>query len=689
LPQALAILNPKLLPESSPFFHLCGAGTAYKLCEGLVTALNHSPTLLEDLIDLAAIGTVVDMVPLLGENRALVYRGVQALAARKRLGLATLLESANVPPTAPINTETIGFVLGPRLNAIGRIAHAGEAVDLLLTDDPEEARRLAARLEQVNRQRKELVESCLLQAQTHLNASGELDGEKAIIMAKADWHAGVVGLVATRLVDGYQRPAFIGYVDEESDEFRFSARSIAAFDLHHHLEKLASFFVRWGGHCGAAGFSIKRSDYPAFKQQLLALCREKITDEMMAPILEVDLAVTPTQLNSGLYTLLQRLAPFGQGNREPVLALESAKIGAQNLMGQQKNHLKLVIPTGGEQRHVEAVQWNWGSQTPPLDLNEPHHLAFRLSLNTYQGQEKLQLMLADVRTTSSPAAPVPAPTVPAALPQTETPTLLPASPSDVNSRQWVDHRRRTRMDDFLWQILEQLAHSPRQVVYRVYSEGTQSALPYPVSEQLMVNRLNASHTPAPVDQLILWDLPPDLASLNRLIEATQPQTIHLMGGKYQKMPVLRPTINYLEGLYQTVQRHVQSNAAGLSLFQLSVRLSVPADVILAGLSVMENSGLLASCTVHDGETLHVAFHANLPSTPFAQATQSVAFHTFEHAVQRTQQFRQWLLRAPLAQICASVDETAALGREAPPLVSSAATPAETERSSDARIALPH
>ena len=287
------------------------------------------------LLDLVAVGTVVDMVPLLRDNRYLVWRGLEVLQRRERAGIRAILEEANVNEHAPINSQTLGFSIGPRLNAIGRLSNAADAVELLTTQDTERARQLAAKLEQMNRRRKDMVTECLMQAETHLMTSGELSDQKAIILASRDWNAGIVGLVATKLIEKFNRPCFMGYIDDATQEVRFSARSIDGFDMHANLSDLADMFLRWGGHSGAAGFALPLDQLPKLKSKLFQLCAERISDQQLVPRVHVDMKLSPEQVNPFLVEIINKMAPFGQGNPAPVFALEAMSIGAQRTMGRQ------------------------------------------------------------------------------------------------------------------------------------------------------------------------------------------------------------------------------------------------------------------------------------------------------------------------------------------------------------------
>jgi len=660
LPQALAILNPKLLAPQSPFAMLSGAGVAYKLCEILLDEIGRPAADKERLLDLCAIGTVVDLVPLLRENRYLVWRGLQVLNWGERLGIKAILQEANVNDSTPLTEQTLGFTIGPRLNAIGRLSDASEGVELLITQDKERARQLAAKLEQMNRRRRDLVEEGLIQAEKHLQYTGELAGENAVILASPDWNQGIVGLVATKLIEKYYRPCFIGTVDDDSQEVRFSARSIEGFDMHQNLQALEDMFLRWGGHSGAAGFAIRLQDLDKLKTRLFGLCRERITDETLIPIIWLDLKLTPDQINPYLIEMINNMAPFGQGNPLPVFGMEQATIGAQKMLGEDRRHLKLILDLPEKGRHLEAIHWNWGADNAKLNPSEKVNLAFTVEENTFNGATKIQLLLKDLDAPSQPKAQSRFMTKPQSI-ETITSPVIPAKAGihiHHEDTQWIDHRGRENLDGFLYHILGPSLDTPEQAQYRIYCEGTQHYFPIPLAPQYFCTRM-ANGTHAPQGQLLLWDLPPDQESLQALLKTYQPQVVHLIGGKYQTIPLSRPPREFLQGTLAVITRMQQPQSTApfvVHLPQLESLLSSSKSVVMAGLSLLNRLSYLNLRAMP--ETRQFEIHLNPASGNLQTECDSlIEYQAFANALEEVQQFRTWMMTAPLSVIKSGLNHT--------------------------------
>ncbi len=668
LPQALAVLNPKLLPEDSPLAYLSGVGVAYKLCEVLLDAMGAPQSQKDALLDLVAIGTVVDMVPLLRENRYLVWLGLQVLNRRERVGLNALLFEANVNETAPINTQTLGFTIGPRLNAIGRLANANDGVTILTTRDKDEARQLAAKLEQLNRQRKELVEQCLLQAETHLMRTGELTDQKAIILSSKDWNPGVVGLVATKLIDKFHRPCFIGYIDEETEEIRFSARSIEGFNMHENLLELEDLFIRWGGHSGAAGFAIAKKDLQRLKTRLFQLCSERIQDQQLIPVTWVDLSLASSQVNPFLVEIVDKMAPFGQSNPMPIFGFENVSVGAQRFIGEDQRHLKLILNSSEPGQYLEALYWNWGSERPKLNPAEKYSFAFTVELNTYNGATKVQLIVKDYLDESRQnveklhEAPISkASKVSMALPGTQNTDNTANQPARENLApqgrfQWVDHRGRDEIESFLNQTIIPSAGQRGADGYRVFCEGTQQNLPIPMTTVDFCGR-NGGKPEDLSHHLVLWDLPPDIQSLLQLLQVQEPKIIHLVGGKYEKIPLYRPPQQFLQGFYKILQRLSTQNKLEpvvITFSKLAMMLSTSYQAVVTGLSLLSRLGLVSISILSEQDTVKIALMSEMTGE-FPNINEMIEYIAFRSSLQEVYQFREWLMSAPLNVIQSTVD----------------------------------
>lgn len=476
LPPALANVNAKrLTDETHPLYHICGAGVAYKVLREV--ALHYGcPEVADNLLDIVAVGTIVDMVPLVGENRWLVWRGLQVLNTPPlRTGFSALLAEAGTDTTQPLTEETVGFTIGPRFNAVGRLQHCDPGVQLMTTTDPAEAATLAKTIEAINKRRQAMTEETVQWAEKHLLASGGLDGQQAIVLASPDWHVGVIGLVATRLKDRYNVPVFLLQIDQDAQVAKCSARSIAGFNLHSHLEALQHYFTHWGGHAGAGGFALPLAKLEAFKRDCLARAKAELGETLRLPELTIDATLDWDQLTPGLVDQVKRLSPFGMGNPSPVFALKDVVLGAQRRMGDSQQHAKWVLlphakaPTT---EGVDAILWRADQYAQP-ELKTPFSVAIVPQLNTFNNTTRLQLMVQDVQvsqramatqtmaaSTKSPQASM-AKVSPISDVQTNSQTNLNdasplATPASMATLpfQWVDHRQRLDGPTWLMQVLE-------------------------------------------------------------------------------------------------------------------------------------------------------------------------------------------------------------------------------------------
>ncbi len=381
LPAANAIINPQQPGDMSGLTMLCGTGVAFKLVQALVPALGLPPNLPFHLLDYVALASVADLVPLVGENRILVKHGLKLIADPRWPGLRSLLKV-----TALLGREVkashLGFMLGPRLNAAGRVGDAADGLRLLLTDDPAEADRLAGKLEILNTERQALDQQILEEALKQVEEK-PLDRTAAFVLAGEGWHPGVVGIVASRVVERYGRPTFIVALD--GDIGKGSGRSISRYDLHRALVGSAEFLERFGGHHMAAGLTILRTQLPAFERRFQELALEQLDPDQLGPEQRVDLEVGVADLTRGLERLCRYLEPCGMGNPGPVFGVRGVRFGERKRVGDR--HLKGLIVRDASS--IAAIGFDWADRVPWLG-DDPVDVAFRLECNEWQGRESLQ-----------------------------------------------------------------------------------------------------------------------------------------------------------------------------------------------------------------------------------------------------------------------------------------------------------
>ena len=384
LPPATAIVDPQLDGEDSPYRLLCGTGVAFKLVQALVPVLGLPPNFPLHLLDYVALATVADVVPLQGENRLLVQQGLKVLTRSRWPGMQALIRSAGLEGK-PIKAGHLGFVLGPRLNAVGRVGDAKDGLRLLLTDDDAEATRLAQQLETQNAERQALDQRILDEAIAQVEATFRPEEASALVLSAEGWHAGVIGIVASRLVERYGRPAFMIAFDEETPTVgKGSGRSISSFHLRDALAACGDLLERFGGHRMAAGLTIHRDRLDAFRERFVAEANRLLRPEDLVPEQRVDVALRLEDATPELETLCQYLEPCGMGNPGPVFAVRGVRLDGAREVG--KGHLKATMVEGA--CTLDAIGFGMLDRAP--SGVEPVDVAFKLERNTYRGRDALQ-----------------------------------------------------------------------------------------------------------------------------------------------------------------------------------------------------------------------------------------------------------------------------------------------------------
>ena len=386
LPPASAVLDPRRPDRPAEDKNLCGAGVAFKLAQALVPALGLSPNVPLHFLDYVALATVADVVPLTGENRILVRHGLKMLADSRWTGLRALVEAAGLAGR-PIKTGHVGFILAPRLNAVGRIGDAGEGVRLLLSDDPAEAAALARELETLNARRQALDQSILDEAIALAETVLGPD-DRALVLAADGWHAGVIGIVASRLVERYGRPTFL--IGWDGDTGRGSGRSIPGFDLHEALRRVGHHLEKYGGHTMAAGLTVRRDRFEEFRVAFLRVAGELLGPDDLVPQQRVDLELPLGLLSDKLERLMRYLEPCGPGNPAPVFGVRAARAVGARRVG--TNHLRFLLDDGSGV--LPAIGFQWADAVPDAWLAEPLDVAFRLERDEWQGRATLQARVA-------------------------------------------------------------------------------------------------------------------------------------------------------------------------------------------------------------------------------------------------------------------------------------------------------
>uniref|UniRef100_A0A831XLH0 Single-stranded-DNA-specific exonuclease RecJ n=1 Tax=Geobacter metallireducens TaxID=28232 RepID=A0A831XLH0_GEOME len=394
MPNACAVINPLQPGCSYPFKSLAGVGVAFNLVVALRGRLREEGAFagggepnLREYLDLVALGTIADVVPLTEENRIFVKYGLRELSISARPGVKALKEVAGV--TGSVSCGAVGFRLAPRLNAAGRLEDAARGVELLLETDPVRAAAIAAELDASNAERQAIEREILADAMALVEGKPDMAGRKSIVLASGAWHPGVIGIVASRMVDIFHRPTVLIALQE--GEGRGSGRSIPGFHLYDALDACAEHLTKFGGHRYAAGLSLDESALERFVDRFEEVAAGRLSPDDLVPVLRVDAELAPRQVTAELADAISSLEPFGPGNPEPLFILSGAEIVEQRPVG--SNHLKMRLFKGG--RIFDAIGFNLAEAGPRLC--GAVDLAFSLGWNEWNGRKSLQLTLKDIR----------------------------------------------------------------------------------------------------------------------------------------------------------------------------------------------------------------------------------------------------------------------------------------------------
>ena len=396
LPPAHSIINPNRLDCPYPFKGLAGVGVTFKLVQALSRLFlsgQERTRYLNDLLDLVALGTVADMMPVLGENRVFIRRGIEVLERTRRPGLRQL-KAISGCAGKPITTEAMGFRLGPRINVAGRLASPDLALKLLRTGEEGEAAVLAEELNALNGQRQQLQREALKDART-LVTPDDLEQDRILILLGETWHLGIVGLLAGKLADTYSRPVAVCTEARGDGTYSGSARSIPAYDISAGISSCAEHLTVFGGHRQAAGFTMQAESYEAFCVALRDHANAHISDPDLQPRLQVDLMLRPDDICRQTLEALSPLEPFGSGHKAPVFGARDCEVVSCSRIGRQGSHLKMELKVGGKSR--SALWWNQGEEAAQVRPGQQIAAAFELQVDSYAGNDAVQMVLRDIR----------------------------------------------------------------------------------------------------------------------------------------------------------------------------------------------------------------------------------------------------------------------------------------------------
>ncbi|MBC7790529.1 MAG: single-stranded-DNA-specific exonuclease RecJ [Anaerolineae bacterium] len=390
LPDCVAVLNPRQQGCAYPDKELAAVGIAFKLALALAKALGVADGFIYRMLDLVALATIADIAPLRGENRIMARFGLKVLGESENVGLRSLIRAAGLEDK-PLTAGRVGYVLAPRLNAVGRLAHALRGVELLMTDSESEANTIARELEELNRRRQAIDRDTVIQAMQLVDQI-DLDSTYGLVLAQQGWHPGVIGIVASRVVEQVCRPTVL--VALSGGEGKGSGRSIPAFDLHAGLSDCRDLLVRFGGHRAAAGVTVRSDRVADFADRFNRVAMDRLAPDDLLHEVRIDLEIRLADANAGLESLLRHFEPFGTGNPSPVLVTRSVMLACPpRSVGD--GHAKLRLSADGAE--LDAIGFGLASMARTIPVGTTFDVAFRLESDDWNGDKRVQAKLAGIR----------------------------------------------------------------------------------------------------------------------------------------------------------------------------------------------------------------------------------------------------------------------------------------------------
>ncbi|MDC9723105.1 MAG: single-stranded-DNA-specific exonuclease RecJ [Urechidicola sp.] len=392
IPKAVAVLDPKQEDCNYPYDELCGCGVGFKLIQAL--AINQQQKI-EDLIpylDLVATAIAADIVPMSGENRVLAYHGLQVINKNPRVGIKALIHQLD---RKELTITDVVFVIAPRINAAGRMKHGQHAVDILTQTDFESALKLASGIEKFNSDRKELDKKITDEALEQIKATNEQQNLSTVVYSET-WHKGVIGIVASRLIETYYRPTLV--FTKSGDRYAASARSVKGFDVYNAIDQCSEFVEQFGGHKYAAGLTLLPENYEKFKLKFEDVVKKTMPEELKTPQLSINSEIELSDISPKLFRILKQFAPFGPLNMHPVFMTSGLRDnGYGKQVGADKSHLKLNILAGADQKTYNAIGFGLGDKLQLIGNGKSFKAAFTIDENHWNGTTSIQLMLKDIQ----------------------------------------------------------------------------------------------------------------------------------------------------------------------------------------------------------------------------------------------------------------------------------------------------
>lgn len=618
IPSALAIINPKAqnaldeklsTKEIQNLTSLAGVGVSFKLAQAL---LEHYKKLefIYDILPYVAVGTISDVVPLIGENRYFVTKGLQLISSGKHWGLKRLLESAGYVLEQGITSEQIAFGVAPRINASGRLDTIEDALKVLISDNKQEIEISIISLNNFNKTRQELCESIFLEAEDMLKKQGNNDN--SIILFNPNWHIGIIGIVASKLVEKYYKPTFLMTYSEETKQIRCSSRSINDVNIYDVLAANAELFDGFGGHALAGGlsFDAEKITFEKVKKALNDTINQILAGKILRPVLNIDLKLEPSDIDGNLISDIERLQPFGAANPNPVFALYNLTLVQKKLMGSNRNHLKLVVEDS-QNNTYDCIWWSKGDIS--LVQGDILNIAFCPQINTYNGNTTIQLILQDIHADN--------------LVEEDTEK---ATKSQVRI---YDHRKKTG----IWASVEDYVKTSNLniAVFAEEKSVVESLKSYKTITSKIVNRANIQKT----DAIMFFDYPPSQEAFDEIIQKSSPKFIHFMNCEFKNLNEKE----FLKTFYGML-KYTYNNKNGIFDLQRSASfLAQTKEAIIELIGVFEQSEII-KCKKESENTYKIL---SLLSSDISKTLHTASYKEFLSEVSASYEYKNSLLEAEL------------------------------------------
>lgn len=638
LPPAVAIVHPKRLPEDHPLFHLPGVGVAYKVSEQLLIEHGHADEV-ESLLDFVVLGMIADLVPLIGENRHIVRNGLNALLKSPRPGMQALLGQVQKSG----DTDMVAFGIAPRINAVGRLADANTAVELLTTNDESVAENIAKQLQLENSRRQDLCEKIFLEADRMVQEKIDLSVDRCIAIYKQGWHHGVVGIVASKLVEKYSRPVFIGELEPEDGVVKGSARGVEAIDLYQVLKANEHLLSRWGGHKMAAGWGVEAAKADVLCRALTDTCNKMLAGDPLIATLSIDAEALAESVDLELARKLQSLAPFGMGNRKPVFILRGMTCQSTRVLGKDGKHHRVMLEHEKMEQPLECVMWNT-QNIVPAD-GQRIDVAFTPEVNTYNGRDRLQLVLSDWRAERNGSddiekvqssarrdfvTPQKAPNAAnTTSPSTEAVPALTGGRREIRSQitTWKDLREFDDKKEVLKKAAERLGSD-----YVLFSETITEAGGLTVCDRTSLKTAG---------NLIIWQYPPSSSILKEIVDKVQPKNVFVVG---QPDDVSDDASIFLKRLLGLIKYAVNNKDGQVEGEKLAALMGTSKMAIALALT------LLRKIHVVDWFAEEGCLFLDLIGQPESPPENHPEFKQLSDSLQQVKKFRTWMSETSLKEI---------------------------------------